>query len=78
MIDIKKLWEAMPRDVQRKISCHDLKRTVDAYNQPKTMTLEEFIEKLYAAGWTAPCDAQHKNIVAIWEELKQKGITIPL
>ena len=32
MIDLKKLWEAMPRDVQRKISCHDLKRIVDNYN----------------------------------------------
>jgi len=35
MIDIKKLWEAMPRDVQRKISCHDLKRIVDNYNGPE-------------------------------------------
>lgn len=34
MIDLKKLWEAMPRDVQRKISCHDLKRIVDNYNGP--------------------------------------------
>ena len=34
MIDIKELWEAMPRDVQRKISCHDLKRIVDNYNGP--------------------------------------------
>jgi len=32
MIDLKKLWEAMPRDVQRKISCHDLKRITDNYN----------------------------------------------
>lgn len=34
MIDLKKLWEAMPRDVQRKISCHDLKRIADNYNGP--------------------------------------------
>lgn len=33
MINIECLWNAMPRDVQRKISCHDLKRTVDAYNK---------------------------------------------
>lgn len=32
VIDLKSLWEAMPPDVQRKISCHDLKRTVDAYS----------------------------------------------
>ena len=32
MIDLKKLWEAMPRDVQSKISCHDLKRIVNNYN----------------------------------------------
>ena len=32
MIDLKKLWDSMPRDVQKKISLHDLKRTVDNYN----------------------------------------------
>ena len=32
MIYLTKLWNAMPRDVQRKISCYDLKRIVDAYN----------------------------------------------
>lgn len=32
MIDLKTLWNAMPQDMQRKISCHDLKRTVDNYN----------------------------------------------
>jgi len=32
MIELKKLWNAMPRDVQRKTSLHDLKRIVDAYN----------------------------------------------
>jgi hypothetical protein len=31
-MNISKLWEAMPQDVQRKISCHDLKRIVDNYN----------------------------------------------
>lgn len=35
MIDLEKLWKAMPRDVQWKISCHDLKRTVDNYNAPE-------------------------------------------
>jgi hypothetical protein len=32
MITIEKLWNAMPRDVQRKISCHDLKRIMDNLN----------------------------------------------
>jgi predicted Zn-ribbon and HTH transcriptional regulator len=32
MITIESLWNALPRDVQRKISLHDLKRTVDTYN----------------------------------------------
>jgi len=41
MIDLKKLWEAMPRDVQRKISCHDLKRIVDNYNGPEEPDLAE-------------------------------------
>lgn len=31
MINIKKLWEAMPRELQRKTSLHTLKQTVDAY-----------------------------------------------
>lgn len=39
MIDLKKLWEAMPPDVQRKISCHDLKRIVDNYNGPESPDL---------------------------------------
>lgn len=34
MIDLDTLWNAMPRDVQRKISCHDLKRIVDNLNPP--------------------------------------------
>jgi hypothetical protein len=42
------------------------------------MTLEEFIEKLYKAGWEAPCDAQWTEIAKLWEELKEKGITVPL
>jgi len=29
IITINKLWDAMPRDVQRKISLHDLRRIVD-------------------------------------------------
>jgi hypothetical protein len=32
MIELKKLWDSMPRDVQKKISLHDLKRTTDNYN----------------------------------------------
>lgn len=31
MITIKTLWEAMPRELQRKSSLHNLKLTVDAY-----------------------------------------------
>jgi len=47
MIDLKKLWEAMPRDVQRKISCHDLKRIVDNYNtEPKKQEPEVFATTL--------------------------------
>lgn len=29
VIGVKELWDAMPRDVQRKISLHDLKRIAD-------------------------------------------------
>lgn len=32
-IDLTKLWEAMPPDVQRKISMHDLRRIIDNYNE---------------------------------------------
>lgn len=32
MIHMNELWTAMPKDVQKKISCHDLKRIVDNYN----------------------------------------------
>lgn len=32
MITIEMLWASMPRDVQRKISNHDLKRITDNYN----------------------------------------------
>jgi len=32
MIGIKKLWEAMPPHLQRRVSLHDLKQTVDKYN----------------------------------------------
>jgi hypothetical protein len=32
MINIKNLWEAMPRELQRKSSLHNLKQTVDTYN----------------------------------------------
>ncbi len=31
-ITIQELWNAMPRDVQRKTSCHDLKRICDNLN----------------------------------------------
>ncbi|MFT3989969.1 MAG: hypothetical protein QM680_01030 [Luteolibacter sp.] len=34
-VTIESLWLAMPRDVQRKISCYDLKRTVDNFNAEK-------------------------------------------
>jgi len=42
------------------------------------MTFDEFIEALYQAGWIALMDAQHNNIVKLWEELRDKGIRIPL
>ena len=32
MIDLKRLYDSMPEDLQRKVSCHDLKQTVDKYN----------------------------------------------
>jgi hypothetical protein len=35
MIDLKTLWNAMPPNVQRKMSCHDLKQIVDNYNHPE-------------------------------------------
>lgn len=31
-VSIERLWSAMPPDVQRKISCHDLKRICDNLN----------------------------------------------
>lgn len=31
-VTIRELWNAMPRDVQRKTSCHDLKRICDNLN----------------------------------------------
>lgn len=42
-LSLTKLWEAMPPDVQRKVSLHDLKRTVDAYNGevPPPLTEDE-------------------------------------
>jgi hypothetical protein len=42
MIGIKKLWEAMPPHLQRKVSLHDLKQTVDAYNA----TGSEFVARM--------------------------------
>lgn len=32
-LTIEKLYAAMPPDVQKKVSLHDLKRTVDTYNE---------------------------------------------
>lgn len=40
------------------------------------MTLQGFIDKLYKAGWSSPCDAQHIKIKEIWEELRQTGISV--
>ena len=39
-IDLKKLWAAMPRDVQMKISCYDLQRITDNYNDEAGPTSE--------------------------------------
>jgi len=33
------------------------------------MTKQDFIKALYEAGWTAPGDAQHENIVQLWRKL---------
>jgi hypothetical protein len=52
MLDLKQLFDAMPPDLQRKVSCYDLKRTVDKFNgMPDSgMTSDELsdwaIEKL--------------------------------
>lgn len=35
-IDLERLARACPRDVIKKLSCHDLKRIVDNYNTPPT------------------------------------------
>ena len=35
------LWTAMPRDVQRKISCYDLKRTVESLHIPVMDNMRE-------------------------------------
>ena len=40
------------------------------------MTLDEFIEALYKAGWRAPNDAQHQHIKELWEELCLRGMII--
>lgn len=44
MIDLKRLYESMPTDLQQKVSCHDLKQTVDKYNgeQPPLGSLIEW------------------------------------
>lgn len=36
------------------------------------MELQAFIEILYKAGWTSPCDAQHEHIQKVWEDLHAK------
>lgn len=38
-VTIESLWKAMPRDVQQKISCHDLKRIVDRFNDQTEQAL---------------------------------------
>ena len=33
------------------------------------MRYNKFIDSLYSAGWSAPCDAQHAGAKALWERL---------
>jgi len=42
------------------------------------MDFEDFIRKLYEAGWKSPNDAQHAKIADLWGELIENGIKIPL
>lgn len=40
------------------------------------MTQKEFTDKLYAAGWDAPCDAQHDHIKVLFKEWFPKELEI--
>lgn len=33
------------------------------------MKKQEFIDALYEAGWSSPCDAQHENIGKLWRKM---------
>lgn len=41
------------------------------------MTFQEFVDALYKAGWRSPLDAQHTEIKKLWDELCQRGMTVP-
>lgn len=51
MIDLKRLYESMPSELQRRVSCHDLKQIVDNYslhNSDKIERLRKATERLLA------------------------------
>lgn len=47
-----------------------LLRRDEMTNEPPTF--EEFIDTLYSAGWRATCDAQHENILPVYNEWRQR------
>ena len=42
-------------------------------NSPKEITLDNFTEALYDAGWDAPCDAQHEKIKEVFYHFANAG-----
>ena len=75
MIGIKKLWEAMPQRLQRKVSLHDLKQTVDAYNS----TGSEFFSRLVDAIKIKLDENEYKQELAAWvDENPEAAVKIAL
>lgn len=33
------------------------------------MDAAQLADRLYAAGWRSPCDAQHANLAKLWDEI---------
>jgi len=40
------------------------------------MEFKEFIDRLYAAGWDSPCDAQHEKIVGVYNDACRQSAEI--
>ena len=40
------------------------------------MDFDEFVNKLYEAGWDSPNDAQWTNIEKLWYEMIEEGLTV--